>query len=72
MELQQIISIAQLIVSLLLVGVILIQKGKGSGQLIGGGGRFYRTLRGAEKKVFWATAFLGFLFLGLGVLNLAL
>lgn len=72
METQQLLSIAQLVVSPFLIGLILLQKGKGSGQLIGETGRFYRSLRGAEKKVFWATAFLGFLFIGLGVLNLVL
>lgn len=63
-----ILSIGQIIVSILLVICILLQK-SGS-QIFGKEGTFYRTLRGAEKKLFWATLVLGFIFIALGVLNL--
>lgn len=66
----RVLNIAQLVVSTLLMVLILFQKGKGTGQLVGNQGRFYRTLRGAEKKIFWGTAILGFAFIVLGVLNL--
>ncbi len=63
-----ILSISQIIISVLLVACILLQK-SGS-QIFSKGGAFYRTLRGAEKKLFWATFALGFIFIALGVLNL--
>lgn len=66
------LNIVQLVISVLLIGLVLIQKGKGTGQLIGGQGKLYRTLRGAEKKIFWITAILGLLFIVLGILNLSL
>jgi len=66
----KIIFLAQIIVSVLLVALILLQKGKGSGQIIGSEGRFYRTMHGVEKKVFWTTALLAFLFIVLNLLNL--
>ncbi len=52
------ISIIQVILGLLLVLVIIIQqKGSGLGSSFGGGGdmSFYRTKRGAEKLLFYAT-----------------
>ena len=69
---KNIIAIIQLIISVVLVGLILIQKGKGTGQLVGSEGQFYRTLRGAEKNIFWGTAILGGLFIILGIINLTL
>jgi len=68
----QTLTILQIIVSILLAALILLQKGNASGRLFGGKDRFYRTLRGAEKKIFWATAILGALFTLLSVLNLVL
>lgn len=68
----QTLAISQIIVSVLLAGLILFQKGNASGRLFGGKDRFYRTLRGAEKKIFWATAILGVLFTALSILNLVL
>jgi len=68
----QTLTVLQIIVSILLAGLILLQKGNASGRLFGGKDRFYRTLRGAEKKIFWATAILGALFTLLSVLNLVL
>ena len=68
----EIIFTIQIVIASLLTALILIQKGKGSGQVIGSEGRFYRTLRGAEKKVFWGTALLAFLFIGLSILDLLL
>jgi len=68
----QTLTVLQIIVSILLAGLILLQKGNASGRLFGGRDRFYRTLRGAEKKIFWATAILGGLFTLLSVLNLVL
>jgi len=55
----------QIIISLLLATAILIQnRGSGLGSLAGGSGGegFHAARRGAEKLLFNATIFLGFLF----------
>jgi len=62
-----ILAIAQIVISVLLVLSILLQKG---GQLLGRETPIYRTLRGAEKKIFWASVVFGFIFVVLGILNL--
>lgn len=50
------ISIIQIILAILLVVVIVIQqKGSGLGTAFGGDMSFYRTKRGAEKLLFYAT-----------------
>ncbi len=52
-----IISLIQIILGILLILVIIIQqKGSGLGSSFGGGDMsFYRTKRGAEKLLFYAT-----------------
>lgn len=51
-----VISIIQIILGILLVLVIIIQqKGSGLGTSFGGDMSFYRTKRGAEKMLFYAT-----------------
>ena len=51
-----IISLIQIILGVLLVLVIIIQqKGSGLGSSFGGDMSFYRTKRGAEKLLFYAT-----------------
>lgn len=70
MFIKQILPILQILVSLFLIVLILIQQ-KGGG-ILGKETGFYRTLRGAEKKLFWLTAFLSFLFILFGLLNLLL
>lgn len=57
---EQVISIIQIILAALLIVVILLQQkgtglGSGFGGGGGGGGSFYRTKRGAEKLLFYAT-----------------
>lgn len=70
--LSNILIIAQIIVSVLLVaGVLLQQRGSAMGSAFGQeGGAIYGTKRGAQKKIFWATVILGGLFIILSVLNL--
>ena len=54
---------AQIGVSILLVGAILLQqKGVGLGSAFGGSGQIYRSRRGLEKGLFWATIALAVLF----------
>ena len=70
----KIINFAQIIVSVAVVVLILLQnKGTGIGSVFGGGdGNVFHTKRGAEKWFFYATILAVFLFIGLGVANLIL
>ena len=70
-----IITIAQIIVSVILIAVILIQESSsGAGGVFGGGGGggFHQTRRGLEKVLFITTIVLVTLFAGLALLNLVL
>ena len=66
-----VISLIQIILGILLILVIIIQqKGSGLGASFGGDMGFYRTKRGAEKMLFYATigislAFILFSLIGL-------
>lgn len=65
-----VLIIIQLIVSLVLVGVILLQnQGSGLSTTFGGGGEFYRSRRSIEKLLFWVTVAITILF---GALSLTL
>ena len=56
----------QIVISLLLVVTILLQqKGSGLSSTFGGGMMEYSTKRGAEKVIFYATVVLAVLFVGL-------
>ncbi|MCL4365827.1 preprotein translocase subunit SecG [Patescibacteria group bacterium] len=60
------ISIIQIILGILvIITIILQQKGSGLGSSFGGGGdmSFYRTKRGAEKLLFYATIGLSLAFI---------
>lgn len=58
------VSLIQIILGVLLVLVIIIQqKGSGLGSAFGGEMGFYRTKRGAEKLLFYATIALAVAFL---------
>ncbi len=57
------LQIAQIIIAvLLMVGILLQNRGAGLSGVFGGTGNFYRTKRGIEKKLFIATIILGVLF----------
>lgn len=63
----------QLIVAILLIVCILLQqRGSGLGAAFGGSDSVYRTKRGAEKMIFTLTIILAVLFLGLALLNVFL
>jgi len=64
---KEILAPLQIIISVLLIGTILLQQ---KGGFFKKEDRFYRTLRGFEKKIFWLTAILGFCFIALALLNL--
>jgi len=65
------LHIAQIIVSILLITLILLQqRGQALGSLFGGEGGFYATRRGLQKKIFWLTCVLAIVFLALAIFNL--
>ena len=55
--------------AILIVLVLLQQKGTALGSAFGQEGGFYGTLRGAEKKIFWLTCIFGIVFIILSLLN---
>jgi len=68
----KILSVFQIITSLALIIVILIQaQGTGLGGLFGGGGEEYRSKRGVEKVLLYVTIGLSIIFLGLSLVGVA-
>ena len=57
---------------LLIISILLQQRGQGLGSGIGGTGMEYSTKRGVEKGVFYATIVLTILFLGVSIARLVL
>ena len=71
MNLTQILTYGQIVLSVLLVaGILLQQKGSGLGSALGGSSIEYSTKRGAEKFIFWATIVLAVLFMGVSVVRI--
>lgn len=69
--LSNIISILQLILSILLIVVILLQqKGSGLGAAFGGSSNIYSTKRGIDKTLFQITIAVSVLFLIISIANL--
>jgi len=69
----QTLNILQLVFGVLLVIFILMQqRGAGLGGVFGGDGGVYRTKRGAEKVIFIGTIVLACLFLAITLLNVFL
>lgn len=65
------IKIAQVIVSILLIVAILLQnRGAGLGSAFGGSGGVYLTKRGLEKKLFFVTIILSVIFFALSFLGI--
>lgn len=66
-----IISLIQIILGVILILVIIIQqKGTGLGTAFGGDLSFYRTKRGAEKLLFYLTIILSTVFILLSLVGL--
>lgn len=64
------ITIVQSIIGILLVISILLQnRGSGLGMAFGGEGNVYLTKRGVEKKLFQFTIFLSIAFLGISLFH---
>lgn len=66
------ITIVQIVVSVLLIGAILLQqKGSGLGSAFGGeGGNLYSTKRGVEKILFYATIVLAVVFFAIAIIRI--
>lgn len=72
---QQFLLIAQILVSVLLViCVVLQQRGTALGSAFGGagGGESYSSRRGLQKNIFYATIVLTIIFAVLGIVNLVI
>lgn len=70
---QIILPLIQILLSILLVTAILLQqRGSGLGAAFGGEGNVFRTKRGVEKGLFYATIGIAILFFITAVLNVAL
>lgn len=68
---KNILYIIQIVISVLLIIVIMMQqKGSGLGSAFGGDSAVYRTKRGAEKFIFRLTILLSILFLATALANL--
>ena len=71
LSMENILNIIQIIVSIFLIIIILLQqKGSGLGSTFGGDNTVYRTKRGAEKIIFRMTIFLSFLFLTTALISI--
>lgn len=73
MQPDQIVTFAQIGVSILLiVSILLQQRGTALGSAFGGGGggSFHTSRRGVEKKLYWASIVLGVAFIGLAILRI--
>jgi len=67
------LDIAQIVVAaLLVVGVLLQNRGSGLSSFLGGGGEFYATRRGLEKTIMIATIVFAAIFIILGALRLVI
>ena len=70
---QQYIPLAQIVIAVLLIVFILLQqRGTALGSAFGGESGFYATRRGIQQKIFWATIICGALFIILALINLLL
>ena len=73
MNIKQILFFIQIAVStILIILIILQQRGASLGSSFGGRGEFYSSRRGIQKKIYYATIVLAGLFLILGILNLVI
>jgi len=65
---KSILEIAQVVVSLFLIVLVLLQqRGSGLGSVFGGGGEVYHRRRGLEKWFLRGTVILAFIFLALSI-----
>lgn len=66
-----VIVVTQIILSIVFIAAILLQtRGTGLGSVLGGSGASYRSRRGVEKILFFATIIVAALFLLTSMINL--
>ncbi|EKD56910.1 MAG: hypothetical protein ACD_58C00045G0001 [uncultured bacterium] len=64
------LNISQIVLScLLIISILLQQKGTGLGGAFGGEGNVYRSKRGVEKTLYFATIIIVILFTAVAVVN---
>jgi preprotein translocase subunit SecG len=67
------INLVQIVVSVALIAVIIVQaKGSGLGGIFGGDSSIYKTRRGVEKTIFQATIVLAVLFFAVSIISVLL
>ena len=67
------LPLAQILISVVLIVLILLQqRGQALGSAFGQESGFYATKRGIQKKIFYATAVFGALFIVFALLNFVL
>ncbi|MDD3661465.1 MAG: preprotein translocase subunit SecG [Candidatus Dojkabacteria bacterium] len=73
MDLKTGITIAQIIIAVLVVVTILLQnRGEGLGSFFGGGGEIFRTRRGVENLMYYVSLGLSALLVVLSIVNTSL
>ncbi len=73
MDWKKTITISQVVVAILVVISILLQnRGQGLGTFLGGGGEVYRSRRGIEKVLYYSTIILSILLVALSIANTAI
>ncbi len=69
----QVLFYSQITISVVLFILIAFQqRGTALGSAFGGGGEFYSSRRGLQKKIYYATIVVAGLFMILGILNLVI
>lgn len=69
----QILTIFQIVISVLLVITVILQtRGTAGGVAFGGGNESYRSKKGVEKTLFYATIILAVLFASTSILSLVI
>jgi len=67
---KEFLPLIQILISVVLIVLVLLQqKGQALGSAFGQEGGFYSTKRGIQKKIFLATIVLGTLFVAFALLN---
>ncbi len=63
------LNFAQILISVVLIVVVLLQVRDGGGGIFGSGQATYRTRRGVEKTLFQATIVMGVVFIMVSILS---
>lgn len=73
MTAKQIVTIAQIVISVAIVITILLQnRGEGLGKMFGGGGEVFRARRGLENSLYYTTIALAAILVILSLVNTTL